>query len=138
LIIKNKILVLLVFSVIVLNFRSTRIRAQKAVKIWEEPLTLPTYLVDPPNPNPMFYTGRAYQGAEGHIYPYPLLDDLTEMDFFAKFGEKQSQDNRRAAALYQLGLAYMGKGARQEAQFYFEKALRFNPYHLWAQWFTDH
>ena len=66
------------------------------------------------------------------------LDNLTTMDFFAKFGEKQSQDNQRAAALYQLGLAYLGKGERQEAQSYFEKALRYDPYHLWAQWFTDH
>jgi tetratricopeptide (TPR) repeat protein len=27
----------------------------------------------------MFYSGRAYQGAQGHIYPYPLLDSLTDI-----------------------------------------------------------
>ncbi|MFO7891937.1 MAG: tetratricopeptide repeat protein [bacterium] len=58
--------------------------------------------------------------------------------FYAKFGEKQSQDNQRAAALYRLGLAYLGKGERREAWFYFEKTLRYDPYHLWARWFREH
>jgi len=26
----------------------------------------------------MFYTGRTYQGAQGHIYPYPMSDKLTD------------------------------------------------------------
>ena len=38
---------------------------------------IPTYLAGPPDPNPMFYFGRAYQGAEGRVYPYPLYDKLT-------------------------------------------------------------
>lgn len=47
------------------------------VKMWEEEVVLPTYLVGDPDPNPMFYFGRAYQGAQGRIYPYPLYDKLT-------------------------------------------------------------
>jgi tetratricopeptide (TPR) repeat protein len=47
------------------------------VKVWEEDVTIPTYLAGPPDPNPMFYFGRAYQGAEGRVYPYPLYDTLT-------------------------------------------------------------
>ncbi len=47
------------------------------VKIWEEPLTTPTYKVGKPDPNPRFYDGRAYQGAQGRVYPYPMLDMLT-------------------------------------------------------------
>jgi tetratricopeptide (TPR) repeat protein len=46
------------------------------VKAWEAPLEIPTYPVGPPEPNPMFYAGREYQGAEGPIYPYALLDQL--------------------------------------------------------------
>jgi tetratricopeptide (TPR) repeat protein len=48
------------------------------VRAWEEPITLPTYPVGPPEPNPMFYAGRQYQGAKGPVYPYPLLDQLSD------------------------------------------------------------
>ncbi|OGD20001.1 MAG: hypothetical protein A2W03_15995 [Candidatus Aminicenantes bacterium RBG_16_63_16] len=40
-------------------------------------LTIPTYLTGEPERNPVFYFGRAYQGARGPVYPYPLLDALT-------------------------------------------------------------
>ena len=38
---------------------------------------IPTYKAGAPDPNPMFYFGRESQGAQGRIYPYPLLDNLT-------------------------------------------------------------
>ena len=47
------------------------------VKVWEESLVIPTYMAGPPETNPMFYFGRASQGADGRIYPYPLYDKLT-------------------------------------------------------------
>ncbi|MGD8727734.1 MAG: DUF5107 domain-containing protein, partial [Gemmatimonadales bacterium] len=50
----------------------------EAVAVWEETITIPTYAPGPPDPNPMFYFGRASQGAEGRIYPYPLYDNLTD------------------------------------------------------------
>lgn len=53
-------------------------RTASSVKVWEEDIIIPTYLVGPPDPNPMFYFGRSSQGAEGRIYPYPLYDNLTE------------------------------------------------------------
>jgi tetratricopeptide (TPR) repeat protein len=49
-----------------------------SVRVWTEPLVIPTYLVGPPDENPIFYTGRAYQGAQGPVYPYPFLDVLTD------------------------------------------------------------
>ncbi|HVN79037.1 MAG TPA: DUF5107 domain-containing protein [Terriglobia bacterium] len=52
--------------------------AQSTVKVWEEPLVVPTYLVGPADPNPIFYNGRVYQGAKGPMYPYPLVDKLTD------------------------------------------------------------
>ena len=51
--------------------------AQMGVRVWEEPLVLPSYRVDPPDPSPMFYTGASYQGAQKRIYPYPLIDRIT-------------------------------------------------------------
>ncbi|MEW5978956.1 MAG: DUF5107 domain-containing protein [Acidobacteriota bacterium] len=50
-----------------------------SVKMREEPLALPTYLAGEPDKSPIFYTGRVYQGAKGAIYPYALMDKLTEV-----------------------------------------------------------
>jgi tetratricopeptide (TPR) repeat protein len=47
------------------------------VSVREERIVLPTYVAGDPEPNPMFYFGRASQGAEGRVYPYPLYDTLT-------------------------------------------------------------
>ena len=38
---------------------------------------IPTYQIGAPEIDPIFFTGRVYQGAEGYIYPYPLYDILT-------------------------------------------------------------
>ena len=48
------------------------------VRIWEEKVIMPTYLVDPPDLNPRFYEGRAYQGAQGRVYPYPIYESLSD------------------------------------------------------------
>jgi len=53
--------------------------AELTVKIWEEPQVIPTYRVDAPDLNPMFYKGEVYQGAKKTIYPYPFLDKLTDI-----------------------------------------------------------
>jgi len=52
--------------------------AESGVKIWAEPLTLPTYEVAEPDSNPMFFKGEVYQGASKFVYPYPFLDNLTD------------------------------------------------------------
>jgi tetratricopeptide (TPR) repeat protein len=52
--------------------------ADSKARVWEEPLILPTYEVNQPDQNPRFYAGRAYQGAQGRVYPYPMIDDLTD------------------------------------------------------------
>jgi len=46
------------------------------VKVDETTVTLPTYPPGPYDKNPIFYTGRVYQGAQGRVYPYPLQDTL--------------------------------------------------------------
>ena len=53
--------------------------SESYAKIWEEPLVLPTYQVGKPDPNPRFYAARAYQGAQEHVYPYAMLDRLTDI-----------------------------------------------------------
>ncbi|MFQ6071072.1 MAG: DUF5107 domain-containing protein, partial [Candidatus Aminicenantales bacterium] len=55
------------------------------VRIWEEPLEIPTYRVGKPEPNPIFFTGRAYQGAKGPVYPYPLIAKLTDQRDFKTY-----------------------------------------------------
>jgi tetratricopeptide (TPR) repeat protein len=47
------------------------------VRLSEETWEIPTYPVGPPEVNPVFFDGRAYQGAKGPVYPYPLLDALS-------------------------------------------------------------
>jgi tetratricopeptide (TPR) repeat protein len=51
--------------------------ANDAVTVTERDVTIPTYLAGDPEPNPIFYFGRASQGAQGRVYPYPLYDSLT-------------------------------------------------------------
>jgi tetratricopeptide (TPR) repeat protein len=48
------------------------------VKIREGPVTIPTYLTEAPEINPIFYTPANYQGAQRHVYPYPNIDKLTD------------------------------------------------------------
>ncbi len=52
---------------------------QAAVKIWEEPLTIPTYKLEAPDPNPRFYTNESYQGAQKRVYPYAMQDGITDI-----------------------------------------------------------
>jgi tetratricopeptide (TPR) repeat protein len=66
-------------AIIATAFAVASIWAQTPVRIWEEPLVIPTYKIGEPERNPMFYSGRAYQGAKGPIYPYPLLDKITDI-----------------------------------------------------------
>lgn len=49
------------------------------VRVWEEPLVLPTYEVRPHDVNPMFWRPIVYQGATRVIYPYPLMDNVTNI-----------------------------------------------------------
>ncbi|NLH18200.1 MAG: DUF5107 domain-containing protein, partial [Phycisphaerae bacterium] len=65
-----------IVRLITLCFLFAPVRAD-SVKVWEDKITLPSYRVDKPDPNPMFYKGESYQGAKKMIYPYALIDGLT-------------------------------------------------------------
>lgn len=76
---KRKSAALGVLSLIVLLGGGSAARSQEGgVRIWEEPLLLPTYLVGEPDRNPRFYNGAGYQGGQKRVYPYPMMDDLTD------------------------------------------------------------
>lgn len=69
----------LITGLVIILLMNISIRGESTVKVWEESLIIPTYRVGKPDLNPIFYTGRAYQGAKGPVYPYPLLDKLTDI-----------------------------------------------------------
>ena len=50
----------------------------QGVKSSVEKESIPTYQIGAPETDPIFFPGRAYQGAEGYIYPYPLYDVMTD------------------------------------------------------------
>jgi hypothetical protein len=47
-----------------------------AVKAWEEPVTIRSYLPAAPDPNPLFMEKRVYQGSSGRVYPLPVIDRI--------------------------------------------------------------
>ena len=47
-----------------------------AVKAWQQPVTLFSYLPEAPDPNPMFFEKRVYQGSSGRVYPLPFIDRI--------------------------------------------------------------
>ncbi|MHC4566937.1 MAG: DUF5107 domain-containing protein, partial [Planctomycetota bacterium] len=68
-----------IFGLFLVGVAATVAAADSPVRIWEEPLTLPTYRLDPPGLNPMFYTNESYQGAKKKVYPYPFQDQVTNI-----------------------------------------------------------
>lgn len=66
-------------AVLILStFLAAATAGESAVRVWQEPMTIPTYRLGEPDKNPIFYAGRKYQGAKGPVYPYPMLDRLGE------------------------------------------------------------
>jgi tetratricopeptide (TPR) repeat protein len=79
--------------------------------------------------------GRASEAAgifDGLIELGKQRLDVPDVDFFAKFGERETSDDRKAEAHYLIGLGYLGKGQRLEARTHFAEAVRLNINHIWA------
>jgi tetratricopeptide (TPR) repeat protein len=47
------------------------------VEIYEKPWIIPTYMVQPPEKAPIFFTEESYQGASQFIYPYAMNDVIS-------------------------------------------------------------
>ncbi len=63
------------------------------VKVWEEDVILPTYEAGKPEKNPMFLEKRVYQGSSGVVYPYPVIekisDECTDKKYHALYLENE-------------------------------------------------
>ena len=49
-----------------------------AVRVWEEPVVLPTYPLPPTDPHPLFLDRRVYQGSSGRVYPCRVTDRVSD------------------------------------------------------------
>jgi len=47
-----------------------------AVKVWSEPVTIPTYQPAAAEPLPSFLENRVYQGSSGKVYPLPVVERI--------------------------------------------------------------
>lgn len=63
------------------------------VKAWREMVTIPTYEVGKPERSPIFLEKRVYQGSSGVVYPYPVIesisDERTDKDYLAIWIENE-------------------------------------------------
>ncbi|MEE9361587.1 MAG: DUF5107 domain-containing protein [Cellulophaga sp.] len=48
------------------------------VKVWKEKVIIPTYEIGEPEKNPIFLENRVYQGSSGKVYPYPVVEKLSD------------------------------------------------------------
>jgi tetratricopeptide (TPR) repeat protein len=46
------------------------------VKVWSEPVAIPSYMPAPAEPLPMFLDNRVYQGSSGKVYPLPVIERI--------------------------------------------------------------
>ena len=64
-----------------------------SVKAWREMVAIPTYEVGKPEKNPMFLEKRVYQGSSGVVYPYPVIetmsDEKVDKDYMAIWMENE-------------------------------------------------
>ncbi|WP_019617181.1 DUF5107 domain-containing protein [Psychromonas ossibalaenae] len=51
---------------------------EKKVTAWEEQIVYPTYEVGAVDTNPMFLENRVYQGSSGSVYPYGVIDSISD------------------------------------------------------------
>jgi tetratricopeptide (TPR) repeat protein len=48
------------------------------VRVWEEEILLPTYQIGEEEKNPIFLEKRIYQGSSGAVYPYPVVEKISD------------------------------------------------------------
>jgi tetratricopeptide (TPR) repeat protein len=49
-----------------------------SVKAWKEQVVIPTYETGTPEKNPIFLEKRVYQGSSGVVYPYPVIESISD------------------------------------------------------------
>jgi tetratricopeptide (TPR) repeat protein len=48
------------------------------VRVWEEEVVIPTYEIGEADKNPIFLENRVYQGSSGKVYPYPIIEKISD------------------------------------------------------------
>jgi tetratricopeptide (TPR) repeat protein len=51
----------------------------KEVRAWNEDIVLPTYEIGQEEKNPIFLEKRVYQGSSGAVYPYPVVEKISDI-----------------------------------------------------------
>lgn len=49
------------------------------VRVWAEDILLPTYQIGAEEKNPIFLEKRVYQGSSGAVYPYPVVEKISDV-----------------------------------------------------------
>jgi len=65
------------------------------------------------------------------------LASVEPVDFFAKFGERQTESARAADAHFAIGLGLLGKGQAKQAGEEFAQAIRMDKSHVWARFYAN-
>jgi tetratricopeptide (TPR) repeat protein len=95
-------------------------------------------------PETLYYQGQSFAKLGQNDKAKQIFDKLIEtadkklaegvaIDFFAKFGEKQTKEERLADAHYILALGYLGNAQKDRAKTELLKAIDLYPNHLWAK-----
>jgi tetratricopeptide (TPR) repeat protein len=50
-----------------------------SVSAWKEQVSIPTYAVGRPDCNPVFLEKRVYQGSSGAVYPFPVIESVSDV-----------------------------------------------------------
>ncbi len=90
-----------------------------------------------------YHQGLAFRKLNQKVKSDKMFDGLLEfgkkrlksgpmIDFFAKFGGRESEQSRLRHAHYTMALGYLGKGRKQKAMVQFEKVLKIDPSHIGA------
>ena len=56
----------------------TTVTEKGIVRAWEETILLPTYVAGEEEKNPIFLEKRVYQGSSGAVYPYPVVEKISD------------------------------------------------------------
>ncbi|MCC7086405.1 MAG: DUF5107 domain-containing protein [Pirellulales bacterium] len=56
----------------------TKQDGKSTVRAWRERITIPTYGIGSPEANPVFLEKRVYQGSSGSVYPYPVIESISD------------------------------------------------------------
>lgn len=58
---------------------------KKEVRAWEEDVMLPSYEIGGEEKNPIFLEKRVYQGSCGSVYPYPVIEKISDQKVDKKY-----------------------------------------------------